>query len=85
MEQDWFCDFFPPKAQVEARLLWTQEQQHLDLLMYNEDLTFRWKGMQVVCSSSMEVAVLLSVTWFRGSPLLGPGDHALVWMVNQKG
>lgn len=46
----------------------TQEQEHLDLLTYGEELTFEWKGKQVIYSHTWEVAVLFCIIWFRGSP-----------------
>ena len=36
----------------------TQEQERLDLLTYSEELTFEWKGKQVIYSHTWEVALL---------------------------
>ena len=54
----------------------TQEQEHLDLLTYNEELTFEWKGKQVVCSSYMESCCSVLSPGLEAPPAPGPGDHA---------
>lgn len=40
----------------------------MDLLTYSEELTFEWKGKQVIYSHTWEVALLFCIIWFRGSP-----------------